>query len=264
MNTPARLRDRPLQPAVPDGAQIKIIGLGGVGGIVTRYGALFLASLQRDIRLALIDGDSFEPSNANRMFFGAFGNKAQVMLEALLPRFAESRLSLVAVEEYITPENISRLIRERDIVLLTVDNHATRKMVSDHCAHLRDVCLISGGNDAVGPDSNGTFRLGTFGNVQIYLRAQGLDRAPALTRYHPEIENPADRLPTDLSCTELAVSVPQILFANLAVASAMLNALWLHLCGALRYAEAVFDIAEGRMRPALPLAGVVEEPAFRG
>ena len=48
-------------------------------------------------------------------------------------------------------------------------------------------------------------------------------------------------------------SVPQILFANLMTASALLNALWLHLCGALHYSELVFDIAEGLMQPlALP------------
>jgi len=43
--------------------------------------------------------------------------------------------------------------------------------------------------------------------------------------------------------------VPQVLFTNLAVASAMLNTLWLYLCGALHYSELALDIAEGLMRP---------------
>jgi len=34
---------------------------------------------------------------------------------------------------------------KEDLVLLAVDNHATRKLVSDHCARLDNVCLISGG-----------------------------------------------------------------------------------------------------------------------
>jgi hypothetical protein len=38
-------------------------------------------------------------------------------------------------------------------------------------------------------------------------------------------------------------------FANLAVASAMLNTLWLYLCGASHYSELVFDIAQGLMPP---------------
>jgi molybdopterin/thiamine biosynthesis adenylyltransferase len=232
---------------------VKLIGLGGVGQIVARYGALFLTSTGSEVRLVLIDGDSFEPSNANRMFFGAFGNKAAVTREELLSRFTDTSLAVIAVEEYLTPDNMGRLIREGDIVLLCVDNHATRKLVNGRCAELRDVCLLSGGNDGVGLDNSGTFRRGTYGNVQAYVRRCGQDASPPLTHLHPEIANPSDRLPSEQSCTELVASVPQILFANLAVASALLNTLWLHLNGALAYSELCFDIAEGRMRPSMLL-----------
>lgn len=241
--------DRALVPALPANATVKVIGLGGVGGIVTRYGAMFLASLGVPVRLVLIDGDAFEPSNASRMYFSGHGNKAEVTRADLLPRFADSALTLTAVPEYVTPENVARLVREGDIVLCCLDNHASRKLVSDHCGSLRDVCLISGGNDGVGPDATGKELRGTYGNVQVYLRHGGEDWSPSLTKYHPEIADPADRLPTDVSCTELVASVPQVLFANLATASAMLNALWLHLGEALHYGELCFDIADGLMRP---------------
>jgi hypothetical protein len=256
-------RNRILEPRLPEDASVKLIGLGGVGSIVARYGALFLASLG-DARLVLIDGDTFEPSNASRMFFGACGNKAMVTRDELLPRFTESGLSLIAIEEYVTPDNCGRLIQEGDLVLLTVDNHATRKLVSDHCARLRDVCLFSGGNDGVVPDGSGTTRRGTYGNVQIYQRRDGQDISPPLTHHHPEIEQPADRLPTDRSCTELVLSVPQILFTNLAVAGALLNALWLHLSGALHYGEVAFDIADALMRPVTLLGSVPCAPGARG
>jgi hypothetical protein len=243
-----------LKPELPENCSVKIIGLGGVGGIVARYGAIFLASLGGNARMVLIDGDSFEPSNASRMFFGACGNKAAVIRDELLPRFAESNLSLIAIEEFVTPDNIGRLVREGDIVLLTVDNHATRKLVNDYCAAtLQNFFLLSGGNDGVGKDTSGSVRRGTYGNVQAYLRRNGEDVSPSLTRFHPEIREPADRLPTDQSCTELAMSVPQILFANLTAATAMLNTLWLQLCGALHYGELSFDIAEGLMRPVIKL-----------
>jgi hypothetical protein len=55
-------------------------------------------------------------------------------------------------------------------------------------------------------------------------------------------------------------SVPQILFANLAAASAMCNALWLHLCRRLEYPEVNFDIALGRMSP-VPLP-MIRKPAL--
>lgn len=239
----------PLQPDLPEGSTVKVIGLGGVGGIVARYGAMFLASLDRGIRLVLIDGDAFEPSNATRMYFSGCGNKAEVTRTDLLPRFADSRMTLAAIPEFVSPQNVERLVREGDIVLCCLDNHASRKLIGDHCATLQNVCLISGGNDGVGPDATGRVLRGTYGNVQIFWRHKGEELTPSLTRYHPEIQTPADRLPTDVSCTELVASVPQVLFANLATASAMLNALWLHLCDALHYGELCFDIADGLMRP---------------
>jgi hypothetical protein len=228
---------------------VKLIGVGGVGGFVARPVTMFLAALGGDARLVLIDGDSFELANASRMFFGAIGNKAAVVRDELLPRFRDSRLAITAIEEYVTPENIRRLIRCGDVVILAVDNHATRKLVNDHCASLDDICLISGGNDGVETTPDGQIRKGTFGNVQIYLRRGGCDHSPSLTRYHPEIAEPADKSPADASCTELAASVPQIMFANLTVATAMLNSFWLYCSDALHYPELVFDIAAGVMRP---------------
>lgn len=247
-------RDRILEPVLRSDLSVKLIGAGGVGGIVARYGAIYCASLDSNVRFVLIDGDEFEASNGTRMFFGRQGNKAEVIREELLPRFTESRLSLMAIDEYVSRKNITRLIHNGDIVLLTVDNHATRKLVSEYCAKaLEEVCLISGGNDGVGKDASGRMLRGTYGSVQIYLRRAGRDVTPALTRNHPEIQQPADRLPTEKSCTELITSVPQILFTNLMVASALLNAFWLYLCDVLHYGELALDIADGLMRPTNPL-----------
>ncbi len=242
---------RRLVPTLREGQTVKIVGLGGTGSIAARYGLMLLAPLAkgRGARVLLIDGDAFEPGNATRMFFSSCGNKAAVTLADLRPRFRDSDLTLQAVPEYVTPENVARLVRPGDVVLLCVDNHATRKLVSDHCATLEEVVLISAGNDGMGEDSSGRMRHGTYGNCQVYIRQSGRDASPSLTRYHEEIDRPADSLPTDLSCTELLDSVPQLLLANLAAAAAMLNALWLYLCEALHYSELAFDIAEGRMRP---------------
>jgi hypothetical protein len=228
---------------------IKLIGLGGVGGIVARYATTFLAASLSPTRLVLIDGDEFEPRNAERMLFSNCGNKAVVVRDDLLPFVEESPLTLVAVSEYVSDGNLERLVGEGDLVVLAVDNHATRKLVADHCRALEDSCLISGGNDGVGDDSSGRPQRGTCGNVQIQIRCEGRDATPPLFAYHPEIAEPADALPTDESCTEALVRVPQILFANLLTASAILNSFYLYLCGALHYPEVCFDLAEGRMQP---------------
>src|SRR6266850_5496351 len=88
-----------LQPSLPDNATVKIIGLGGVGSIVARYLAIFLASFGRVVRLVFIDGDDFEQTNSTRMIFGSCGNKAAVTQDELAPRFAESSLSIIDIEE---------------------------------------------------------------------------------------------------------------------------------------------------------------------
>ena len=63
----------PLDPRLADEQSVKIVGLGGIGCIVARYGAMFLASLakEQNVRLVLIDGDTFEPKNSSRMFFSS-------------------------------------------------------------------------------------------------------------------------------------------------------------------------------------------------
>ena len=71
-------RNATLAPHIDPGSSFKLIGLGGIGGIVARYLALFLAAQRTPVRLVLIDGDSFEPANAERMAFDRPDKKAVV------------------------------------------------------------------------------------------------------------------------------------------------------------------------------------------
>ncbi|MHC5211178.1 MAG: ThiF family adenylyltransferase [Planctomycetota bacterium] len=246
---PDALEPIELVPDLSSVQAIKLVGLGGVGGIAARYLAVFLAACDADLRLVLIDGDAFEDGNAARMVFAHCGNKAQVVRDALRPVLGGTRVALVAVEEFLTPENLPRLIGEGDVVLLCVDNHGTRRVVDEHCAGLGDVTLISAGNDGVEPEQG---LRGTWGNVQVRLRRGGQDRSPSLGAYHPEIAEARDPPPGSEPvehCAEQVASVPQILFANLTAASGMLNAFWALSCGSLGYSEVGFDILGGRMRP---------------
>ncbi len=237
-----------LTPQIKEGTAVKVIGLGGVGSIVARYGSIFLAALKTPCRMVLIDGDSFEPKNASRMFFGDYGNKAEVVHNELLPRFGESMMELTNLPAYVDSNNVANLIRDGNIVILCLDNHASRKLINEHAKTLRNIVLISGGNDGVTENERGS-----FGNVQIYIRRDGKDVCHDLAKFHPEIREPKDKLPTDLSCAEALESTPQLMMANLAVASAILNALYLLLSGCLHYEEIAFDIADGWMRPQLDM-----------
>jgi ThiF family protein len=240
-----------------DGLMVRLIGLGGIGGIVARYSSIFLASLRCETNLLLIDGDEFEQKNATRMLFSAYGNKAEVVRAELLECFVDSRLTLMAVDQLVTPENIAALLPSgaNEVILLCVDNHDTRKLVSDYCkghdgfAGVDDICLISGGNDGVGADSSGIVRRGSYGNVQVYIRRGGADVSPPLTAFHKEIDRPAKKFGDGAHCTDILDSVPQLLFTNLMTASAICNTFWLYLCEAMHYSELGFDIVDASMRP---------------
>jgi hypothetical protein len=238
----------PLVCDLPEGSRVKVVGLGGIGGALLTPLALFLRSLGRPLRLALIDGDRFEPGNAARMAFRRPGNKAEVKAREVLELLDGSAVEVAAVPEFITAANAGRLLRSGDYVFLCVDNHGTRRLVSDHCGRLREVILLSGGNEGVEPPRE----RGTRGTVQVYLRRQGRDRTASLTRFHPEIARPRPRPAPGADCLRLAPSVPQILFTNLAVASAMLNAFFACACGRLAYQEVRLDILDARMLPMLP------------
>jgi len=187
---------------------ITIIGLGGIGSILCEKVSRFL-NFNKDVEteLTLIDGDSFEHKNLERQDFISFGNKAQSKKKELLLKF--KRIQIYALNQYIDEDTVSDLIHDRDIVLLAVDNHKTRMIVSDHCKTLNNVILISGGNEYVD------------GNVQLYIRKGGEDLTPDLCTYHPEIRTPEDKLPEEMSCKELANSDPQLYFTNLTVATIM-------------------------------------------
>jgi hypothetical protein len=223
--------------------QVLVIGLGGIGVPVADALARFLAFGHASTTLFLIDGDTIEERNRSRVSFAGGGNKA-LAKAAELTSACESRLAIIPVPKYVTPGNAHRIIDDGSIVFLAVDNHATRRCISNRCRRLDQVLLISGGNDAV---EDG--RDGTFGNVIVFERNAGRDLHPPLTRYHPEIARPVDKRPDQAGCAALAQSAPQLLFTNLAVASTMLGVFYAWLVGRLEHDEVFLDIATAKMNP---------------
>jgi hypothetical protein len=220
-----------------------VIGLGGVGGIVLRSLVAYLRHRGKPCAVYAVDGDSFQERNRDRQSFDRLGPKAEVLAEELSVAYGDV-VSIIAVPHYLTPQRARHLIGEADVVFCTPDNHATRRAVSARCGRLRDVALFSGGNDGV---EDG--KTGACGNVQIHLRVDGRNVTNPITVFHPEIAKPADRLPTQQGCGELASSAPQLLFANLAVASGLLGAFYSWRQDRLDYEEAYFDLLTGRSVP---------------
>lgn len=187
---------------------ITIIGLGGVGSILSERLCRFLNyTKEYKSNILLIDGDSYEIKNYDRQEFIGMGNKAEMKAGELEIKFTSIYFETYC--SYINETNVHETIKEGDIVFLCVDNHKSRKIINNYCKNLKDVTLISGGNEL------------TDGNVQLFVRKGGKDLTPDLCTYHPEIANPTDKLPEEMSCEELSKSEPQLYFTNLGVATFM-------------------------------------------
>lgn len=192
--------------------EISIIGLGGIGSVLSNTVSRYLDSKKNYVKVNLVDGDDYENKNLVRQEFEMFGNKAIAKSSELSRKF--QFIDFQHISEFITSENIGQIIKENSLVFLGVDNHKTRKLVSDYAKNLQDVIVISGGNEL------------TDGNVQIFIRKEGHDITPSLTDYHPEIDDPKDKSPDEMSCEELSQSAPQLYFTNFMVAAHMCSAFY--------------------------------------
>jgi molybdopterin/thiamine biosynthesis adenylyltransferase len=221
-----------------DTKRIKVIGLGGIGSYLIEPLCRYLSHQNDYIELTLVDGDTYEDRNKQRQQFSENGNKATVTAGSLRPKFPE--IHFRHKPEFVTDENVVPLIRENDIVFLCVDNHATRKVVSDRCEELDNVTLISGGNDE------------TDGNVIYYYRKDGKDVTKPLTKVDPKIANPKDVNPgvNREGCEASVNSTPQLLFTNLAIASMMCNVYYAHEKGKADFEQVYVDISTLRSKPA--------------
>ena len=238
----------PLALSLIEAGRIVFVGLGGIGTAVCRPVTRFVAS-RRGLRarIVLVDGDSYEERNRERMEVPELGNKAEVFCGLLSSAFGRAGLHIRPVDRFVRPDNVDELIVERDIVLAAVDNHASRKLLSERCEKLRNVVLISGGNDGIEEGKEGT-----YGNVQVFRRRDGRQLNATLTRFHPEIFQPEDMIPEE-SCEDLAAgTAPQLIFTNFFAAAVMGCAFYRVLREATTgsmYDEACFDILEAKLVP---------------
>tara|TARA_Y100000034_G_scaffold132302_1_gene194953 strand:- start:409 stop:1095 length:687 start_codon:yes stop_codon:yes gene_type:complete len=213
--------------------KIKVIGSGGIGGHLIEPLSRYLSYGDDYSEVTVIDGDDYEDRNRERQRFSECENKAEHTVNLMKEEFP--KVHFRAKGEFVTEDNVITTIRENDTVFLCVDNHATRKLVSERCSELDNVTLISGGNDY------------TDGDVIVYVRKDGKDVTKPLTAL-PEIANPEDKNPgtlTDeerLGCEQEAQTNPQLLFMNLDIASLMLSCYYSQEQGKLNAHRVFSDI----------------------
>lgn len=191
---------------------VAIVGCGGIGSWLMPPLLRLLNAAQFKGEILLWDGDKYEDSNLKRQDFEIDNiglNKAVAQLQKFLNLFPD--LKIDSRGEYITNENVDLAIKENGLIFTCVDNHPARARIDKHAATLRDICVISAGNEMFD------------GNVTITLRRNGDYISSSLLERHPEIGETTRGDRADASCEELfQAGNTQLLVANLfAAASAV-------------------------------------------
>jgi len=250
---PAEVINKQLDLGLLTRGRLVIIGLGGIGLFLARALTAFLMGLRtaladdEDIDMLLVDGKVYNERHLYRMAVPDFINKAMAVADEILQQHDCLGFNVRYLPEFVTEANVGEVIQEGDVVMMGVDNHATRHLVNEYCFRgaLDNVVLISGGNDGV---ENG--QTGSYGNVQLYIRENGVDRTAPLHRFHPEIADPQDQSPAELGCDESGVA--QLTITNQFAAAMMCSTLLRLLMAGEKiqpYDEVAFDVVEGISQP---------------
>lgn len=205
---------------------VVVIGLGGIAeGYLWQLASLHETGELPMELLTLVDGDTFEDRNRARQSFTAIGLKANVRRSQILALYES--VPARAIPFYVHRGNVDALIPHGAIVLLSPDNHPTRKLVSDHAKGLDECLLIVGGNDGIDEEA-GTD--GTEGYAMVHYRKEGRDLTAPIEEYHQEIAEDKGPEPTEQSCGALlAQGQLQVRRTNLMVGQWMLNLLLRYL-----------------------------------
>lgn len=171
---------------------IVVVGLGGIfSRLWLNLGDLAEFTEASPKRILLIDGDDVEEKNVSRQGFirtDLGKKKSQVYEDRMRRRYPA--LTIASRGDFLTPKNMRDFIPDRSIVLSAVDNNKTRLQISAHAQALKDVVVISGGNEI------------WDGTVYLYVRESGVSKVMPLEEKHESVKNPKDKNPGEMSCEE--------------------------------------------------------------
>lgn len=177
---------------------VTVIGLGGIWSYFWKAAMRTLTHTKGAPKTVdLIDGDQFSFSNLERQDMAEDDEakmKAFVYYERIRREFP--RIKSQMIPEFVTKKNITKLIKPNSIVVFMIDNHKTRKLVSDfvrkNARRLKNIAVITAANDEL------------TANAHLHLVVGGKELTKAMDKCHPEIDKPQDKNPGELSCEERA------------------------------------------------------------
>ena len=212
----------------------------GAGGTASHLIHALVQYLQEGDLIHIWDADVVEEKNLKRQLFYPF-EVGTHKAEAFAKRWADVIEAHVA---YVGEDNIERVIKDDDTVLICADNMAVRRLINERAKQLDNVVIINGGNEKIS------------GSVQVYERSEGKNVTPPLDFASPEFDPSNDEVDRSaLSCAEIAVlpGGEQTIIANQTVAALMMAALWrgddgVYLERGKAWTKITFDHADGQVQ----------------
>jgi molybdopterin-synthase adenylyltransferase len=121
-------------------SKIAVIGCGGIGGA-----AIEMLARMGIGEINIVDSDSFDMSNLNRQLMSSIDtlnlSKSEVTKEKI--RLINPYVKVNAFNEKVDEKNISKIVKDCDIIIDALDNILTRIIISRY-AHENKIPLIHG------------------------------------------------------------------------------------------------------------------------
>ena len=220
-----------------------VIGAGGTGGYLIPNLARQI-SITNGLRrieeleehsLLIVDADTVSPNNLNRQNFiekDLERNKAEVLATRYGVAFSTD---IQYLDEYITSAEMLRDIvlgmdGRRDFIPVIVDccdNNATRVLIHEAIKLLKDefshTYSLSSGNELYTGQVVCGLSIGS--GLEDYMSYENGEtfNTPTVTQMFPEILEGGDKLPTEMSCDEAAISHPQNIMTNITAGNLLFN-----------------------------------------
>ena len=210
--------------------KIVMIGAGGTGGHIAPHLYRLLYALERPVKFIVCDGDIVEEKNLVRQNFTETDlglNKARVVAEryssvfgletSYVPDFIESAEKL---EELTKPDVLrvseysGKTVTELVILIGAVDNNRSRQLCHEVFLKAENLVYIDSGNG----EYTGQVVCGIRRNRKTYYKPVGA--------LYPDLAQPDDLFPSEVSCADASVSAPQTIVANLMAATAVVTIIY--------------------------------------
>ena len=252
-----------------------MLGAGGTGGYVAPHLYRLLHTLERPVKVIIVDGDIVEEKNLIRQNFVASDigrNKAQVLAERYasafgmeayyIPDFIECGSKLFELTRPDThlsspnsyqqrPEDTgarsafspeAKIMSSSSHVILigAVDNNRSRQLCHQVFNKADDIIYLDSGNGEY------------TGQVVCGIRRKGWTYYEPIGDAYPDILIDNDKFPTELSCAEAAMSAPQSIVANVMAATAVVSYIYnILVLGSIEARSVTFSTKSVNLKPTI-------------